>query len=102
LSISITEALRLPVEERAKLIIEVVAMVDRAAAEDPTEVERAWAAELELRIARADANPNEGIDWGSTPCTQAQRVPRPMNCSISYRPIRTPGTIGGAGAPARA
>jgi hypothetical protein len=38
-------------------------MVDDAAAEEPTEVERAWVAELELRIARADANPDEGIDW---------------------------------------
>ena len=59
----LTEALRLPVEERAKLITEVIAMVDDAAAEDPTEVEHAWDAELELRIARADANPSEGIDW---------------------------------------
>jgi len=41
---------------RAKSIIELIATVDDAAAADPTEVERAWAAELELRIARADAN----------------------------------------------
>jgi len=33
------------------------------AADDPTEVEQAWAAELALRIARADANRDEGIDW---------------------------------------
>jgi putative addiction module component (TIGR02574 family) len=59
----LAEALRLPVEERAKLITELIATVDDAAAEDPTEVEQAWAAELELRIARADANPDEGIDW---------------------------------------
>jgi len=59
----LAEALRLPVEERAKLITELIATVDDAAADDPTEVEQAWAAELELRIARADANPDEGIDW---------------------------------------
>lgn len=59
----LAEALRLPVEERAKLITELIATVDDATAEDPTEVEQAWAAELELRIARADAKPDEGIDW---------------------------------------
>lgn len=59
----LAEALRLPVEERAKLITELIATVDDATTEDPAEVEQAWAAELELRIARADANPVEGIDW---------------------------------------
>jgi putative addiction module component (TIGR02574 family) len=59
----LAEALRLPVEERAKLITELIATVDDAASDDPTEIEQAWAAELELRIARADANPDEGIDW---------------------------------------
>jgi putative addiction module component (TIGR02574 family) len=59
----LAEALLLPVEERAKLITELIATVDDAAAEDPTEVEQVWAAELEMRIARADANPDEGIDW---------------------------------------
>jgi putative addiction module component (TIGR02574 family) len=59
----LADALRLPVEERAKLITELIATVDDAAADDPTEVEQAWAAELEQRIARADANPDEGIDW---------------------------------------
>jgi len=59
----LAEALRLPVQERAKLITELIATVDDAAAEDPAEVEQAWAAELELRIARADSNPDEGIDW---------------------------------------
>jgi putative addiction module component (TIGR02574 family) len=59
----LAEALRLPVEERAKLITELIAAVDDATTEDPAEVEQAWAAELERRIARADANPDEGIDW---------------------------------------
>jgi putative addiction module component (TIGR02574 family) len=59
----LAEALRLPVEERAKLITELIATVDDGSTDDPAEVEQAWAAELEIRIARADANPEDGIDW---------------------------------------
>ena len=59
----LAEALRLPVEERAKLITELIATVDDGAADDPAEVEQAWAAELEQRIANAEANPDAGIDW---------------------------------------
>ena len=58
----LAEALRLPVEERAKLITELIATWTMPQPR-PTDVEQAWAAELELRIARADANPDEGIDW---------------------------------------
>ena len=57
------EALRLPVEERAKLITELIATVDDGSTDDPAEVEQAWAAELEVRIASADANPDAAIDW---------------------------------------
>lgn len=59
----LAEALRLPVEERAKLIIELMATVDAGSPDDPAEVEQAWAAELEARIARADAEADAGIDW---------------------------------------
>jgi putative addiction module component (TIGR02574 family) len=59
----LAEALRLPVEERAKLITELIATVDDGSTDDPTEVEQAWAAELEARIASADADPDAGIDW---------------------------------------
>jgi len=59
----LAEALQLPVEERAKLITELIATVDDGTADDPAEVEQAWAAELEARIARADANPDDAIDW---------------------------------------
>jgi putative addiction module component (TIGR02574 family) len=59
----LTEALRLPVEERAKLITELFATVDDGSTDDPAEIEQAWAAELEMRIASADASPDAGIDW---------------------------------------
>jgi hypothetical protein len=42
---------------------ELISAVDDATTEDPRVVEQAWGAELERRIARADANPAEGIDW---------------------------------------
>jgi putative addiction module component (TIGR02574 family) len=59
----LAEALRLPVEERAKLITELIATVEDEPAENPAVVEEAWATELDARIARADAHPEEGIDW---------------------------------------
>jgi len=59
----LAQALELPVEERAKLITELIAAVDDGTADDPREVEQAWAAELEARIARADADPDDAIDW---------------------------------------
>jgi putative addiction module component (TIGR02574 family) len=57
----LAEALQLPVEERAKLVTELIETVQPADA--PALVERAWAAELETRIARADAHPEDAIDW---------------------------------------
>jgi putative addiction module component (TIGR02574 family) len=56
-------ALRLPVEERDKLIKTLIATVDDAATGDAAEVEQAWTAELALRIVRSDTNPDEAIDW---------------------------------------
>ena len=43
------EAMALPVRERADLAAELLASLDDAAAEDPAEVEAAWAAEIERR-----------------------------------------------------
>jgi putative addiction module component (TIGR02574 family) len=59
----LAQALQLPVEERAKLITELIAAVDDGTVDDPQEVEQAWAAELEARIARADADPDDAVDW---------------------------------------
>ena len=59
----LAKALELPVEERAKLITELLETVEDEPADDPAVVEHAWAAELETRIARADAHPEDAIDW---------------------------------------
>jgi putative addiction module component (TIGR02574 family) len=59
----LAQALELPVQERARLITELIAADDDGAVDDPQEVEQAWAAELEARIARADADPDDAIDW---------------------------------------
>jgi len=45
------------------VITELIATVDDGTSDDPAEVEQAWAAELEARIARADADPDDAIDW---------------------------------------
>ena len=44
------------------LVSELIEVVEAEAPEDPALVEQAWA-ELEARIARADADPDDGIDW---------------------------------------
>jgi putative addiction module component (TIGR02574 family) len=58
----LAEALRLPVEERAKLIAELIGSIEEEPAEGAAAVEQAWATELEERIARADALPEDAID----------------------------------------
>jgi putative addiction module component (TIGR02574 family) len=53
----------LPVKERADLAAELLASLDDAAAEDPTEVEAAWAAEIERRARRVMSGETAGIPW---------------------------------------
>ena len=57
------EAMALPVKERADLAAELLASLDDAAAEDPVEVEAAWAAEIERRARRVIAGETVGIPW---------------------------------------
>lgn len=57
------EALSLPIEERATVAAELLASLDDDAAEDPAEVEAAWAAEIETRARRAMAGESQGIPW---------------------------------------
>jgi putative addiction module component (TIGR02574 family) len=57
------EAMALPVKERADLAAELLASLDDAAAEDPAEVEAAWAAEIERRARRVMAGETAGIPW---------------------------------------
>lgn len=57
------EALTLPIDERADVAAELLASLDEAGAEDPTEVEAAWAAEIERRARRVMAGESHGMPW---------------------------------------
>ena len=57
------EAMALPVKERADLAAELLASLDDAAAEDPAEVEAAWAAEIERRARSVMTGETAGIPW---------------------------------------
>ena len=57
------DAMALPVQERADLAAELLASLDDAAAEDPAEVEAAWAAEIERRARRVMTGETAGIPW---------------------------------------
>jgi len=57
------EALTLPIAERADVAAELLASLDAAEADNPAEVEAAWAAEIERRARRAIAGESAGIPW---------------------------------------
>jgi len=57
------EALTLPIAERADVAAELLASLDSAEADNPAEVEAAWAAEIERRARRAIAGESAGIPW---------------------------------------
>jgi putative addiction module component (TIGR02574 family) len=57
------EALALPLNERADVAAELLASLDDAAAERPSDVEAAWAAEIERRARRVMAGESKGIPW---------------------------------------
>ncbi|MGB7217184.1 MAG: addiction module protein [Vicinamibacterales bacterium] len=57
------EALTLPVNERADVAAELLASLDDAAAENPAEVEAAWAAEIEKRARRVIGGESAGVPW---------------------------------------
>ncbi len=59
----LSEALTLPIDERATVAAELLASLDEAGAEDPVEVEAAWAAEIEKRARRVLAGESQGIPW---------------------------------------
>ena len=65
------EAMALPVKERADLAAELLASLDDAAAEDPAEIEAAWAAEIERRAPRVMASETAGIPWEDV-CRRAE------------------------------
>lgn len=57
------EALTLPVAERADVAAELLASLDDAEAENPAEVEAAWAVEIERRARRVMAGESAGTPW---------------------------------------
>ena len=57
------EALGLPVDERAGVAAELLASLDDVAAENPAEVEAAWATEIERRARRVIDGESPGIPW---------------------------------------
>ncbi len=57
------EVMALSVKERADLAAELLASLDEAAAEDPAEVEAAWAEEIERRARRVVSGESVGLPW---------------------------------------
>jgi putative addiction module component (TIGR02574 family) len=57
------EALALPLDERADVAAQLLASLDDAAVDDPSEVEAAWAAEIERRARRVMAGESAGVPW---------------------------------------
>ena len=55
--------LTLPIDERANVAAELLASLDADAADDPAEVEIAWATEIERRARRVLAGETAGIAW---------------------------------------
>ena len=67
------EALAWSANERAELAAELLASLDEAAAEDPAEVEAAWAAEIERRARRVMSGESAGIPWEDVrQCAEAE------------------------------
>ena len=57
------DAMALSVKEGADVAAELLASLEKAAAEDPAEVEAAWALETERRARRVMAGETAGIPW---------------------------------------
>ncbi len=57
------EALRLPRRERADVAAELLASLDNDLTDDPQELEKAWAAEIERRARRVLAGESPGTPW---------------------------------------
>ena len=57
------EALTLPTDERADVAAELLASLDDAPADDPVEVEAAWAREIERRARRVMSGESTGESW---------------------------------------
>jgi putative addiction module component (TIGR02574 family) len=68
------QALTLPVKERADVAAELLASLDEASAQDPAEVEAAWAREIERRARRVMSGESAGEPWDDVRARVAQRL----------------------------
>jgi putative addiction module component (TIGR02574 family) len=57
------EALKLPPRERADVAAELLASLDDELTDNPQELEKTWAAEIERRARRVLAGESEGTPW---------------------------------------
>jgi len=58
----LAEALKLPTKERGRIVHELIRSLEQDEADDPSEIEQAWAAELEQRAARVLRGETSGRD----------------------------------------
>jgi putative addiction module component (TIGR02574 family) len=68
------EALKLPVKDRADVAAELLASLDDQPLEDPEEVAKAWAAEIERRGRRVLAGESAGVPWEEVRCRLEERL----------------------------
>jgi putative addiction module component (TIGR02574 family) len=68
------EALTLPVEERADVAAELLASLEESPADDPVEVEAAWAREIERRARRVMSGESTGEPWEDVRARAIQRL----------------------------
>ena len=57
------EALALPVDRRAEVAAQLLASLDERAQDDPDDIRREWAEELEHRARRAISGEDPGEPW---------------------------------------
>ncbi len=55
--------MRLPAKQRARLAHELIRSLEGEPPEDPAEVERAWAKEIDRRVREIDSGKAKLLDW---------------------------------------
>ena len=67
----LSEALKLPTSERVRVAAELLASVD---GEPEPDAQAAWAAEIERRVRRVEAEGSKGDDWQDVHARIASRL----------------------------
>lgn len=70
------EALKLPRHERADVAAELLASLDDEFTDDPQELEKAWAEEIERRARRVLAGESAGAPWDEVKRRVERRLAR--------------------------